>query len=216
MKILLLEDDVILNELLAEFLFDLGYEVEVFFDGINAQNSLYENSYDLLILDVNVPSISGFEIVKKLRFDNIKTPCIFVTSLDDTASVVEGFKSGGDEYIKKPFDFDEFKIRLENIKNRFGIDTKIKLGTNAYFDTTTNSLYIDNEKIQLSSKISQILHLLIQNSNSLVSYEMMYNSIWLNEEIPTSSTIRTYIKELRKYLKDKIQTIKGEGYIYKK
>lgn len=218
MKILLLEDDIILNELLCEFLTSLGYEVDMFFDGEQALSILYEHTYDMLLLDVNVPHISGFEIVKDIRSNDIQTPVIFLTSLNDTASVVEGFDSGGDEYIKKPFDLEELEIRINNIKKRFGLDLMLKVGENTLFDTALGVLIkflgLENEQqIQLPPKESALLKLLISNSDKLVSYEMMYSNIWINEDPPSSATIRTYIKNLRRYT-SRIQTVKGVGYVF--
>jgi DNA-binding response OmpR family regulator len=103
MKILLLEDDLILNEIVEEFLIDLGYDVTVAYDGMQASEIIYDEQFDLLILDVNVPNMTGFEFLKSLRENNITTPAIFTTSLDSVDDVEEGFNSGADDYLKKPF-----------------------------------------------------------------------------------------------------------------
>jgi len=103
MKILLLEDDEILNEIISSFLLKKGYIVESLFDGVEAQDILYTKSFDLLLLDVNVPNINGFDLLKDLRGHNINTPTIFITSLNETEDLKEGFLSGCDDYIKKPF-----------------------------------------------------------------------------------------------------------------
>ena len=103
MKILLLEDDEILNEVISSFLIKKGYQVCSTYDGEEAEDELYKNNFDLLLLDVNVPNINGFELLKNLRANNINTPAIFLTSLNDTEDLKEGFLSGCDDYIKKTF-----------------------------------------------------------------------------------------------------------------
>lgn len=100
MNVLLLEDDEILNELISSFLLKKNYDVESFFDGEEAQDALYTNNFDLLLLDVNVPYINGFELLKGLRKQNINTPAIFLTSLNDMEDLKKGFLSGCDDYIK--------------------------------------------------------------------------------------------------------------------
>lgn len=101
MKILLLEDDLILNEIIEEFLESLGYEVTSVYDGMKASEIIYDENFDLLILDVNVPNMTGFEFLKSLRDNSITTPAIFITSLDSIDDVEEGFKAGADDYLKK-------------------------------------------------------------------------------------------------------------------
>ncbi len=103
MKILLLEDDLILNEIIEEYLIFQTHEVITTFSGNEAQNYLYSQTFDLLILDVNVPFLNGFELLKELREQNIKTPTIFITSLNMIEDIQKGFDSGCDDYLKKPF-----------------------------------------------------------------------------------------------------------------
>jgi DNA-binding response OmpR family regulator len=102
-KLFLLEDDVALNQTIVDYFQELNYDIVVAYDGNKALDLLYENNFDLLLLDVNVPDINGFEILKRVRDENIKTPAIFITSLNSMSSLEEGFNSGFDDYIKKPF-----------------------------------------------------------------------------------------------------------------
>ncbi|XPV52774.1 MAG: response regulator [Halarcobacter ebronensis] len=102
MKILLLEDDLILNEIIEEFLQDLGYDVTCVYDGMKASEIMYDEQFDLLILDVNVPSITGFDFLKSLRDESITTPAIFITSLNSIEDIEEGFNVGADDYLKNP------------------------------------------------------------------------------------------------------------------
>ena len=215
MKILLLEDDEILNELISSFLLKKGCEVESFFDGEEAQDALYAKSFDLLLLDVNVPNINGFELLKNLRSININTPAIFLTSLNDTEDLKEGFLSGCDDYIKKPFEFEELDLRIENIKRLYKIDSLHveQISSNISYNYDTSSLHVDDQIHALSKKETHMLEYFLKNKNRTISIEELGLNIWSYEDRPTDSTVRTYIKNLRKILKsDMITTLKGVGY----
>ena len=122
MKILLLGDDLILNEIIEEHLISQKHEITTVFTGLEAQDLLYSQKFDLLLLDVNVPILNGFELLKELRQKEIYTPAIFLTSLNQVSDIEEGFKSGCDDYIKKPFELKELDIRINNIKRLFNIN----------------------------------------------------------------------------------------------
>ena len=117
MKILLLEDDVILQEIIEEFLIENSYDVESYFDGEKALDVIISGSYDMLILDVNVPNIDGFEILSYLREIGNTTPVIYITSLSSIESLKKGFNLGADDYLKKTFELEELKARIEYYKS---------------------------------------------------------------------------------------------------
>ncbi|RXJ68639.1 DNA-binding response regulator [Halarcobacter ebronensis] len=218
MKILLLEDDLILNEIIEEFLQGLTYEVTCVFDGMKACELIYEEHFDLLILDVNVPNMTGFEFLKSLRENSITTPAIFITSLDSVDDVEEGFKAGADDYLKKPFELKELELRINNIKRLLHLDDEdLVIDENIRFNTKLN--YVDNNSIKskLPLKEAQILKYLLKNTNRCISQDELSSNIWNYEDAPTSSTIRTYIKNIRKILGEEyIETIKGVGYRFNK
>jgi len=114
-KIFLLEDDVSLNETICEFLEDEEYEVICTYDGISAEDTIYENNFDILLLDVNVPGLNGFELLKKIRDKGDETPAIFITSLNSTENLSDGYSSGCDDYIRKPFELKELLLRIKTI-----------------------------------------------------------------------------------------------------
>ena len=116
MKILLLEDDLILNEILEEHLNNKDFQVITTFSSNEAIKYIYSQTFDLLLLDVNVPDLNGFELLKELRNNNILTPTIFITSLNMVEDMQKGFDSGCDDYIKKPFELKELELRINNIK----------------------------------------------------------------------------------------------------
>ena len=214
MKILLLEDDLILNEIIEEHLLSKNYIVTNAFTGSEAQDYLYSQNFDLLLMDVNVPDINGFELLKELRDNNILTPAIFITSLNMVEDMQKGFDSGCDDYIKKPFELKELDIRINNIKRLFNIDTKIiKIDENSYLDLQNLEINLNKNSFIISKKESEILAYLLNNSKKTISIEEIINNIWSYEDSVESSTIRTYIKNLRKILgEDKILNIRGVGY----
>ena len=218
MKILLLEDDLILNEILEEHLNNKDFQVITTFSSNEAIKYLYSQTFDLLLLDVNVPDLNGFELLKELRNNNILTPTIFITSLHMVEDMQKGFDSGCDDYIKKPFELKELDIRINNIKRLFNIDRKIiKIDENSYLDLQNLQINLNNQNFIISKKESEILAYLINNSKKTVSIEELINNIWSYEDSVESSTIRTYIKNLRKILGDeKILNIRGVGYRFNK
>jgi DNA-binding response OmpR family regulator len=215
MKILLLEDDEILNELISSFLIKKDYEVESLYDGEEAEEVLYTKNFDLLLLDVNVPTLSGFELLKNLRQNGINTPAIFITSLNDTVDLKEGFLSGCDDYIKKPFEFEELDLRIENIKRLYKIETNHieKISQDVSYSFSDSLISKNDEKFSLSKKESKVFEYFLKNKNRIISSDELSLNVWAYEDKPSDSTIRTYIKNFRKILgEESITTIKGVGY----
>lgn len=215
MKILLLEDDVILNEIIEEFLLSLNYEVITAFDGNIAEELIYEESFDLLLFDVNIPNITGFELLKNIRQNNINIPIIFITSRHTADDVKIGFNSGCDDYIKKPFELSELQLRIENIKRLRQIDNhgQIKIDNDTFYNYEKKVIIRNNEEFNLSKIESKILEYFLKNKNKAISIDEISVNNWLYDEMPESTTIRTYIKNLRKKLNDEtITTLKGIGY----
>ena len=219
MNILLLEDDVILNELMQEFLHELSYNVDVCFDGYEAEDLVYSNKYDLLILDVNVPNINGFDFLSNLRKNKNNTPAIFVTSMHTSKDMQKGFSSGADDYIKKPFELEELDIRINNIKRLYKIDNEsiIKISNDITFDTQSNDLSVNNTLHHISKKESMILAYFLKNINIVISIDELCANIWEYDNAPTNATIRTYIKNIRNKIGEEyITNIKGLGYKFNK
>lgn len=215
MKILLLEDDFILNEIIEEHLVSQNYEVVTTYNGNEAQELLYSQTFDLLLLDVNVPDINGFELLSDLRVQNIKTPAIFITSLNMVDDMQKGFDSGCDDYIKKPFELKELDLRINNIKRLFNINpiNLIKLDEELFLDKQNLLIINQKEKISIAKKECEVLSYLINNKTKTISIDELSLNVWAYEEMPNASTVRTYIKNLRKILGDeKIFNVRGVGY----
>ncbi len=215
-KILLLEDDLTLSETVVDFLEEQGFEVVTAYDGEQASDLIYENVFDLFLLDVNVPLINGFELLKQKRDDGVKTPAIYITSLNSIDSLEDGYKSGCDDYIRKPFVLKELLFRIETILKRgFFHETKarIEISENIEYDVESNLLFIDSKQAQFNTKESALLKLFLQNKEEVISHERIYETLWTYEETPSENALRTYIKNLRKIIgKEKIVSIKKLGY----
>jgi len=215
-KILFLEDDINLNETVTEFLEESGYEVDSVYDGDEAEAKMYENSYDLFLLDVNVPGINGFELLKSSRESENKTPAIFLTSLNSIDDVSDGYESGCDDYIRKPFELKELLLRVKTLIKREFFHSKketIKVSENIEYDTTTNSLHVEGKEAQLQNKEATLLKLFLKKREEVVSHEVILDTLWEYDENPSDDALRTYIKKLRKIIgKERIISVKRLGY----
>lgn len=214
--LLVLEDDVSLNETVCEFLELNGYKVSPFYEGVSAQNALFEQHFDLLLLDVNVPSHNGFSLLKEARENGNTTPAIFLTSLNAMDDLEKGYASGCDDYLRKPFALKELLLRIETLLKREFFHAKsdtIALGDAIFFDVSSHSLIINNEKIQLHTKEAKLLKLFLQKPNQIITHETLQAHVWEYDEEPSDDALRTYIKTIRKYIgKNRIVSLKKLGY----
>ena len=214
MRILLLEDEYSLRISITEFLEDIGYEVDGFMNGEEAYDALYEKYYDLLLLDVNVPLLSGFELLQKLRAEGSKTPAIFLTSMVDLENLKEGYKRGCCDYIRKPFSLEELELRISQVFSQLYSDDEqtLSIGSDITYNLTTSKLLHNEEEIILRKTEKDILEVLIKHKNIVVSTEMFQDEVW--GEYVEPATIRVQLNNLRKKLpKDVIQNRRGLGYI---
>jgi len=214
MRILLLEDEYSLRVSIEEFLEDIGYSVDGFMDGLEAYEGVYDKHYDLLLLDVNVPSLSGFELLRKLRQDDVKTPAIFLTSMTDVHDLKEGYKRGCCDYIRKPFDLEELELRIDQAlaKSLENDSSLVELGCDISYDLKKGQLTIEDKEIVLRKTEKDMLEVLIKNKNSVVSTQMFQDDVW--GEYVEPATIRVQLNNLRKKLPESIiQNRRGLGYI---
>jgi DNA-binding response OmpR family regulator len=211
-RILLLEDDKILSETLAELLEVEGYEVTRVADGNSVLNVTASKSFELMLFDVNVPDYSGFELLLMLRESGNKTPCIFLTSLSDIASLSKGFEVGADDYLKKPFDFDELLVRIGAVlRKSFASQVNEVSYKELHYKIATNELFDGQGKLLLLAPQEQkLLALFFKRIDETVrKYDLLYE---LDSEGESSEgALRVYINKLRK-IGLEIQTIKGVGY----
>jgi len=215
MKILYLEDDVTLSQTVEELLIEDGYSVSVAFNAQEVLDIVYEENFDLFIFDVNIPVMSGFELLESLRKANIETPAIFTTSMQSMENLSQGFHSGGDDYITKPFCIDELLLRIRAVLKReykMQNDT-LHLSEKVSFNTHNNELTIESTTTLLKPKEATLLKLLFQHKNECVPLETIYQTLWSFSEVHSDISLRTYIKNLRHQLgKETIISIKKVGY----
>lgn len=218
-RLLLLEDDPNLSESVSEYLEDHGFDVVCVYDAAEAEDALFEHKFDLLLLDVNVPGGDGFSLLKDSRSGGNATPAIFITSLNAMNDVEKGFESGGDDYLRKPFELKELLLRVRTIlkRNFFHNPTEtVELGDAITYDIQNQILLIGGHEQSLQLKEHKLLKLFIQHRNELLSHETIMEHLWDYDETPSDGSLRTYIKTLRKYLgKDRIVSHKRLGYQFR-
>jgi DNA-binding response OmpR family regulator len=205
MKILLLEDDKNLHASIKAYLEMEDFIVDSAYNSDDVYDLTYENRYDLYIFDVNVPGDDGFKILQSLKSAEDKTPTIYTTALVDITSVSEGFESGADDYIKKPYDPEELVIR---IKSRY-----LKNDTLSYkdllYNPTTKALTKDGVTIGLADVLGNIFHELIMQKNKIVPTEVLFDFL----EHPNPNALRVNLSKLKSKLNLDIKNVRGVGYM---
>jgi len=216
MRVLLLEDDNALSDLLSDHLEDKGYDVTLCLNGQDALEYLIDENFDIALLDINTPIMTGIEVLKTIREEyKNNTPAIMLTAYQDTRHLKESFESGVDDYIKKPFDLEELDQRIMKLCRQFSIEQndEIKIADNITFDPETCQISTEEKTISIAQKERDILKYFYTHKNRVISSEELLQNIWAYEEMPTDATIRVYIKTLREIIgKEKIITIRGIGY----
>jgi DNA-binding response OmpR family regulator len=214
MKILIVEDDKDILELLVKGFKENNYIIDTATNGLDAQYLATINNYDIVILDWMLPQKSGIEVLQYLRKQNIITPILMLTAKDDTKDKILGLKSGADDYLAKPFSFDELIARVEALYRRASFSSSNKIN---FKDITINIdkkiVLKSNNRIELSAKEYELLLLLIKNKNSYISKQYIQENLWNNEEFIQSNVIEATIYKLRKKLdKEYIKNFRGLGY----
>ena len=209
--ILFLEDDEILAESLMDLLEDEGFIIKHLSNAHAVLDATFNSSFDLYLFDVNVQGMDGFSLLQSLRESNDTTPTIFLTAMSDIASLSKGFDVGADDYIKKPFDFDELLIRIKALlkKSYKTLTNRITIG-DFYFDIEKEELYKDDHFIKLSPYELNLAKLFFKNLNQTVQKEFIFDSLGEGKEM-SEGALRVHIANLRK-TGLQIDTIKGIGY----
>jgi len=213
-KILVLEDDKLFANTLEDFLNEEGFAVDLAFNGEECLDLNYENKYDLYIFDINVPKVSGLELLKQLKNAGDETPTIFLTSYKDKDTLQQAFLNGCDDYLKKPVDLDELILRIKALlkrnKKQFEI---VNINSTLSFNPETKRVYENGVDLNLSTKVSELLELFIENRGLIVTKEMIISKLWSVDEDYSEGSIRVYINHIKKILgKESILNIKGIGY----
>lgn len=218
--VLLVEDEPVLAEIVQESLQSRGFEV-VHVDTIaRAKAVYYDNKPDIIVLDVMLPDGSGFDFARQIRNVDTDLPIIFLTSRSLPQDVVEGFESGGNDYLKKPFSLEELIIRIRALlsKNRLVINKSVgitEIGRYRFYYPQGELKFEANSRA-LTTRESEILNLLIMNRNQLLNRDELLLNLWQNNDYFSGRSLDVFITKLRRYLKDdpsvSILNIRGRGY----
>lgn len=219
MKILYIEDDVKTIEavkiVLSKNYFIVDYET----DGNIGLSKASMNNYDLIIMDINLPNKSGLDICRNLREIKNTTPIIFLTSNEGNESLLNALKTGGDDYMKKPFNKEELILRIETICRRSSSNyLKDKICCdNFYLDLNLKKLFFKQHKIYLTKKEFNILELFFRNKNIILNKQEIFDKVWDENDNPFSNTVEVFIKNIRKKINkftkiELIRNIKCVGY----
>lgn len=216
MKIFLLEDDFALNKIIKISLQNRGFFVDSFSDGYKAVDVILNSKYDLYILDLNVLGFDGHKILEFIRKDDLTVPIIIISAEIDIENIKKSYTLGCNDYIKKPFDFEELFLRIQyhlsHIKKDENSDFIVELGYDFSFNLLEQTLFKSNNEIELTSKEKLLLSLLVKNINNTVTNEMIHEYVWDNKEMEAVS-MRTIVHKLKKKLKNgMILNLRAIGY----
>ena len=216
-RILVVEDDKAMNGLVSTYLRDNGYEVKSCYDGIEALNALEQNRYAMIISDVMMPRMDGFELAENLRLTDKTTPIVFMTAKDDKPSKLYGYKIGIDDYIVKPFDVDVLMLKVAALLRRAKIesDKTITVG-NFIMNAEERTATINGSEIQLTVREFDILFKFLSYPKKTFTRSALMDEFWDYDSSATSRTVDVYIAKLREKTQDcdgfEILTVHGLGY----
>lgn len=217
MKILVIEDEPKLNKGLAQGLQNRGYAVDSAFDGEEGEQMALWNSYDLIILDIMMPKRDGLEVCKNLRAKGIATPIILLTAKDAIEDKIIGLDQGADDYVVKPFSFEELAARIRTLLRRPPLaSTDILILDQLKLDTRAQRLTIEGKPLELTLREYGLLEYFLRNKDKVVTREEILEHVWDRFHDSLSNVVDVHLKNLRKKLPKEyakhIQTVWGKGY----
>lgn len=219
MRLLVVEDEIELRDAIVNGLRLEGYAVDFCSDGQEALNLICEESYNLIILDLNLPSLDGIEVLKEIRQFNSELKVLILSARSSVEDKVKGLDLGANDYLSKPFDFAELEARIRNLlKVKFIQEDNVLSVSNLRLDIAKKTVYVDSNLLELTNKEYAILYYLLLNRNRVISAEELIEHVWDASVDPFSGAIRVHISSLRKKLRDQmdqdiIETRIGMGYI---
>ena len=219
-NVLLAEDDENLGVLLREYLKAKGYETDLYPDGDVAFKGFQSKTYDICILDVMMPKKDGFTLAKEIRQLNTSIPIIFLTAKSMKEDLVEGFSSGADDYMTKPFSIEELLLRVEAVLRRTrgdNVTNQDVFTIGIYtFNATKQTLINGDQEQKLTAKESELLKYLCFNRNGILDRNFALRTIWNDDSYFNARSMDVYITKLRKYMKDdssiQIINVRGKGF----
>ena len=221
-RILLVEDEPGLRRTLKDLFVSSGYTVETHADGAEGQAQAERGAFDLIVLDVMLPSRSGFDIARNLRKNGVQTPILMLTARTELNNKVQGFKAGADDYLTKPFEAPELMARVEALLRRAPVGTRKKLKTFEFHGVHVNfakaHLSKNGETISLSERECRLLQHLIESNGEVVTRDELLQEVWGYSEAPMTRTVDVHIAWLRQKVEEDpanprfIVTVHGQGY----
>lgn len=216
MRLLLVEDDELLGKAVKAGLKQGGYTVDWLTDGESALQALHSDEFDVMVLDIGLPRLSGLEVLQRIRKEQNLTPVLILTAYDTVSDRVVGLDTGADDYLIKPFDLDEMLARLRAITRRRGgrVESVIEIG-DVCLDTAAHRLSLAGKEIPISNKEYQLLEYLMNQACKVVQRSRLEAILYGWEGSIESNSLEVYIHNLRKKLgADYIKTIRGVGYMF--
>ena len=221
-KILYVEDEMFLGKIVKETLESRGFQVMMEADGGNVLQAFHKLQPDICVLDVMLPNKNGFELAEEIRRESAGIPLIFLTAKTQTEDVIKGFRSGGNDFIRKPFSMEELIVRIENAlrittSDNSKVETTGVLRFGSYtLNVKRQTLLLNDNERKLSYRETQLLSFLWQNRNHIIDRKKLLHAIWGNDSFFNSRNLDVYVTKIRGYLKEdasiEILTIKGVGY----
>ena len=214
MRILIVDDEELIRTVIKEYAEIEGYEIDEASNGLEAIDKCKENSYDLIIMDIMMPKLDGYQAVKEIQKEK-NTPILMLSARGEEYDKLLGFDLGIDDYVQKPFSPKELMARIKAILKRVNKVTKKYTIDTLVIDDGAREVYVDNEKAILTLKEYELLKYLIENENIAVSREQLLTNIWGYDFYGDDRTVDTHIKTLRSKIgkyKDNIVTLRGVGY----
>ena len=222
MKILLVEDDRSISEFITKGLKEMLYTVDAAFDGEEGLHLALSQSYDMIILDIMLPEMDGWQVLESIRKEQVKTPVIILTAKDAKEDIVKGLELGADDYLVKPFSFAELLARIKAILRRGQPETDLSIMTvgDLTLDLISRTVRRNEKDIELSGKEFMLLGYLMRNEGQILTRTMILESVWGYNFDTESNIIDVHINHLRKKIDSSCQpklihTIKGVGYVLK-
>lgn len=221
MRILLVEDEPSLLKIIERRLIEEGYSVDSAKDGRMAENFINSFEYDLIILDIMIPIIDGLTLLRKMRLNKIKTPVLFLTAKDAIEDRVIGLDSGADDYLVKPFSFDELLARVRSLLRRQSdVRDIILTADDLKVNTITREVKRGDKIIELTSKEYALLEFFLRNKNRVLTKHQIAEHVWNYNFEYNSNIVEVYVRYLRRKIDDEfknklIHTVRGGGYLFK-
>jgi len=218
MQILLLEDELMLQEAIEEYLTEMGYRVDAYEDGQEAYEAIRRTAYDLFVFDINTPTIDGLSLLERLQEEKIHVPTIFISAITQIEQISRAYELGCYDYLKKPFHLKELSLHIDRLLSIADIHPKtiVRLSKMYTYDLVRRKLVFNHEDQPLTRKQSQIIDLLASHVDRIVDFDMIRYTVWENSHVD-NATIRAEVHRTRQALKEElIESIKGVGYRLKR